>query len=620
MPASAWNTELFEPFFASAHAESKSPFLKPAARLWGRNLPLRVALGAALLWVASVVAVLVGGWSPAAYLLCSAVYFLVGTRAAIKVVEQLRERHLEIDGLMVVAALAAALIGSPLEGSLLLVLFSTAESVERWVDSRMRDALVRLQKAHPLKARLMRPDGTLVERAVEDVLLDSTLLVRAGETVPLDGQMVEGTSSIHLAHLTGEARPKLVTVGDLVPSGAVNCEGALLLRVTQPHGSSTLSRLLKLVEEAHEKKLPLQRWLERFQRGYAVSVMSATLLLALFGGSLYKAIVFLVTASPCALLIAVPVVALSSLSSCARRGIVVKGSGVLDQLARCRHVAFDKTGTLTEGTLSCEAIEPQTPGITVEEAIALAAGLEMRTSHPIARAIESLATERGISPAVISDFIALPGVAVEGVADWHGKPQRVRIGAPGITLTIADQKVVFKLRDQLRESSPGVITSLHNLGLTSCILSGDQSSQATAIGRRLGIAQTQGDLLPHQKMEQVAALSQSGCMMVGDGINDAPALARATVGIAMGRPGQTAALEAADIVLLRDDLEQLPWLVSKARAGRRLLKQNVTLALTAMVLGSAAALWADLPLWAGVLLHEGGTLLVSCNGLRQLRQ
>jgi Cd2+/Zn2+-exporting ATPase len=582
-------------------------------------LPLRTGLVAALLWIACMTVVLVAGWHPSAAVLCAGVYFLVGTGAAIDLIEQLRQRRLEIDGLMVIAAISAAAIGNPLEGSLLLLLFYIAEGLEGWVTQKMTASLQRLQQAHPLKARLLRADRTLQERAVEDIAVGATILVRSGETVPLDGEVMDGLSSVHLAHLTGEATPQVVGPGQLVPSGAVNCEGALVLRVTKPHSESTLSRLLELVKQAQEHKLPLQQWLERMERGYAWSIIGATVMIALLGGSIYKALAFLVVASPCALMIAVPVVLLSSLSACARRGIMVKGNAILSQVARCRNVAFDKTGTLTEGELTCEAIEPLTPGITADEALSLAAGLEMRAVHPIARAIEALATARTIQPATVDHFTATPGVGLEGTVQWKGRPERAWIGAQkeGTVLTVADQRVLFLLRDPVRSTSSSVVQELQQLGMNCCILSGDQSQRVGDLGKQVGIETTHGDLLPQQKMDRVAQLE--GCLMVGDGINDAPALARATVGIAMGKPGQTAALEAADIVLLRDDLSQLPWLIRKARSGQKLLIQNVVLAVAAMTLGSVAALVGDLPLWAGVLLHEGGTLLVSLNGLRQLK-
>lgn len=645
----------FDEFFASGRAETISPFLTPKSRRWGKNLPLKSALLAAFLLLLSFLLSWIN--TPASHLCLASVYFLAGTPALIDSIKDLSNLEINIDVLMTIAALLSIIIGSGIEGALLLVLFAISGSMEEAVMQKTKSALLSLRQMAPKRALLLTKDNEVYERSVSEVPVGALILVQAGEIVPLDGQIISGHSEVNLAHLTGEHVPRPCHTGDEIPAGARNIEGSFTLQVTRTSRDSTLARIIELITHAQEAKPTVERFLSRFGKWYASSIMLLALLFAgalplLFGlsflgveGSIYRALTFLIAASPCALIIATPTAYLSALSSCARKGLLLKGGAVLDALAESFLIAFDKTGTLTTGQLTCSRVVPVLG--TNKKALAIAASLERQALHPIGTAICALATEKKIPLFPIRDFKSLPGFGLQAEVELDGKWQLAFIGhfdfiennlpshlketfliwekehssENAMTLLLVDNTLtLFEFEDELRPESASLISTLKRKGFELLLLTGDHVSSAKRIADALGIPQYFANLRPEDKMQTVATLSQKkGLIMVGDGINDAPALARATVGISLGKIGSATAVDASDVVFLRDELFLLDWLLQKAKKTVRIVRENLTLALAVILLATTPALLGLVPLWVAVILHEGGTLLVGLNSLRLLR-
>lgn len=620
---------LFDEFFSSGLEESISPFLTPSSRRWGKNLHLKSALIAATLLAISFALSFVS--PPFSHLLLLCVYFLVGIPALIASINDLKNLEINIDVLMTLAAFLALAIDSSLEGALLLVLFELSHGMEDSVSTKAKSALHSLNQIAPKFAHVIDASGVQYEKSVREIQVGEKVLVKHGEIVPLDGQVIEGISSLNLVHLTGESLPISKKVGDTVPAGARNLEAALVIQVTRTSSDSTLAKIIQLITEAQSAKPKLQRWLDQFGQHYATTIISLTFLFGIFlpfltqmsyfghEGSIYRALAFLIAASPCALIIATPTAYLSAISVSAKKGILLKGGITLDALASCSMIAFDKTGTLTTGELECLAEN------VPEKALSVAFGLERQVTHPIAVSICKLATKKGVQPAAITDFKVIPGMGVEGIA--HGK--RVAIGKPdwiGVSakkegvlaaLLFEEKTFLFQFVDQMR---PHIHAMIQTLPLTPVMLTGDHSQSAHKVANALGIGEFYANLTPEDKLDKVAQLSETrGLAMVGDGINDAPALARATVGISMGRIGSAVAVDASDVVLLNDDLHLLSWLFKKSKKTQRIVKQNLTLALGVIVFATTPALLGLVPLWLAVILHEGGTVLVGLNSLRLFR-
>lgn len=631
---------LFDEFFASGKEESISPFLTPASREWGHNLSLKSGGAAALLLALSFSFSFIN--SPLSSLFLTLVYFLSGTPALIASINDLKNLEINIDVLMTIAAFVAVSIDSALEGALLLVLFELSHGLEEMVSTRAKSALHNLNNLAPKFAQVIDENGIIFEKSVKEISVGAKVLVKNGEIVPLDGKVVEGSSSVNLVHLTGESIPDPKKVGDPVPAGARNLEAALVVEVTRKSADSTLSKMVQLITQAQEAKPRIQRWLDKFGKRYATSIITLTFLLALslpfifaisfFGreGSIYRSLAFLIAASPCALIIATPTAYLSAISACARKGILLKGGITLDALASCSMIAFDKTGTLTTGDLECTSIESLgKAALSPDEALSIAFGLERHVVHPISAAICTLAQKKKIGAASISSFKSIPGIGLEGI--YQGEP--VFIGLPekdlpakneGLVLAVLKTKkgtFLFRFADQVRKESPLLMKKLQQEGLRPIMLTGDHEYNARFVGKLLGLEEFYADLRPEDKLNKVAELSKSqGLAMVGDGINDAPALARATVGISMGRIGSATAVDASDVVLLNDDLNLISWLFSKARQTMNIVKQNLILALGVIFLATTPSLLGLIPLWLAVILHEGGTVLVGLNSLRLLRK
>ncbi len=642
---------IFDEFFASGRDETISPFLTPKSRNWGKNLPLKSALLAAFLLALSFT---FSFFNPNASNLCLAsVYFLVGTPALLNALEDLRNIEINIDVLMTLAAFLSITIGSGIEGALLLVLFEFSGAMENMVTYKTKGALISLRRLSPKTALIIEPDGTIIERSVRDIATNTPILIKAGEVVPLDGKVVSGSSFVNLVHLTGESEPISKRVGDEVPAGAHNFDGTLTLSVTRQSTDSTLSRIITLITQAQSAKPKLQRLFDRFGKWYSMSIILLSLFFALLlpyafsmpflgeEGSVYRALTFLIAASPCALIIATPTAYLSAISSCARKGIILKGGTILDALASCSTIAFDKTGTLTSGKLTCTGIDPLTDNLFSEaEVLSTAAGLETHAVHPISEAVLNLLSEKKLSALSIDNFKSVPGYGLQGEVTINGKTYPTFIGHPDFIaqqlpkelwhekakwetqntfLLIGTSLYVFHFEDEIRAEAPKALTSLEEK-LDCVILTGDHTENAHVVAKALNISAIHANLRPEDKLEKVANLSQEkGLIMVGDGINDAPALARATVGISMGKIGSATAVDASDVVFLQDDLSLLDWLMNKADKTLRIVKQNLILALAVICLATTPALLGYIPLWLAVILHEGGTVIVGLNSLRLLK-
>lgn len=653
-------------FFEMGQQESYSPFLKEEARLWSLNLELKAALFAAFGLALSFGLSFVGDMAPLSKMILAAVYFLVGVPALIDAADDLAEGDINIDILMTLAAFSSIFIGNGMEGALLLVLFAISGAMENAVTAKAKSTISALNKLSPTRGTVVLEDGRLIERAVQDIGKGTKLLVKAGQVIPLDGIIMEGTSSINLVHLTGENVPVTKSIGDNVPAGGRNLDGALVIEVTHSSQDSTLSRIIELVTKAQEAKPALQQWFDRLSRGYAMSIIALGALFAtsfpfffdmtFLGneGSLYRSLAFLIAASPCALIIAIPIAYLSAISSCARQGILLKGGISLDALAKCRSIAFDKTGTLTSGELLCLGVERICPISASQEqekidrALALAYALEKNALHPVASAIVRYVEPLNLKKVALNSFKAIPGFGVQALVESFNGQDMVYLGSPSYileklpqqqrdllqkaisslepsgellaVLSLEEEIYLFRFSDRPRPHAGDAIAAIKKRGFDIVMLTGDNKQNASRIAAEVGIDHFYADLKPEDKLQHVARLAdEKGLAMVGDGINDAPALARATIGICMGKVGSTAAMDAADVILLHDNIDKLDWLIDKAINTEKIVQQNLALALMAIILASIPALAGFIPLWLAVIMHEGGTVIVGLNGLRLLR-
>lgn len=636
-------------FFEMGLEESASPFLTPLARRISRNLPLKVSIIAAFMLLLSYLTSLQPQLVSFAMIMLAGVYLMVGVPALIHAVEDIvLHKDCNIDVLMTLAAFSAVFIGSGFEGALLLVLFALSGAIEDAVSLKAKNALIQLHRLVPTKAYVLE-EGELKERAVQDVALDSLVLVRSGEIVPLDGVVVDGASWVNMVHLTGESTPVRRQKGDEVPSGATLMEGALTVKVTRTSNDSTVSRIVQLITQAQSQKPVLERWFDRFSRRYALTIITISFLVALLlplfmelhylgrEGSIYRALAFLITASPCALILAVPIAYLSALGAAAQKGIVLKGGVVFDALNRCSVVAFDKTGTLTLGELRLVSQ-------VSDQVLSYAASLERNAVHPIAKAIVNECQEKAIPFTEVDEIKVIPGYGVQGkigtelafIGDFtHAltllspdaanrlQQQAKQLQTDGkivAALVVGKNSYLFAFSDQARSGVTRMLLALKKLGRKFTMLTGDHYESAKSLAKQVGIDDFEADLKPEDKLARIEALSATeGLAMVGDGINDAPALARSTVGICMGQVGSATARGAADVILLHDNIELLDWLFAKAEKTRKIVVQNLFIAIVAIIAGSIPALYGVLPLWLAVIVHEGGTVFVGLNALRLLK-
>lgn len=579
------------------------------------------------------------------------VYLAGGVPAAWRALVALWEDHiLDIDLLMVVAAIAAAAVGAPFEGAVLLTLFSVSTTLEDRALGRARRAVEALMSLRPETALRKAPDGTVTEIPAADLKVDDIFVLRPGARVPTDGVITTGRGALDEANITGESMPVSKQQGAKVFEATVNLDGVLEVAVTKTVEESTVARMIALVTEAQAEKAPSERFSEWFGQRYTIAVLlGAILAFATFiwlendwHQALYRAAVLLVAASPCAIVISVPAAILSALSAAARGGVLFKGGAALETLAAVDTFAFDKTGTLTTGKASVTKVVALDGN--EEKFLSLLAGLEAQSEHHSGAAIRQEVADRGITPAQVENVVALPSEGITGdragVTLWAGNPRMAaRMGAgiehASLTMLAEDTQTVIyfgqdaqllgavSLADQTRPSSRPALAALRESGVKKIIMmTGDRRPVALRIGGELGFqpGEIHSDMLPEDKLRMIGALAAEGRVaFVGDGVNDAAALARADVGIAMGAAGSEVALQAADVALLSEDMGQLAEAHRLARRTAKIIRQNLIFAMGAMgglVLGG---LFFDLPLPLAVIGHEGGTVLVVLNGLRLLR-
>ncbi|MCW3101391.1 MAG: ctpJ [Chthonomonadaceae bacterium] len=586
-------------------------------------------------WLSGVVfagCYLAGGWEPA----------VAGWQA-------LRERTLDVDLLMIVAAIGAAAIGQVVDGGLLVVIFATSGAQEAYATKRTADSVNALLSLAPEQATVVTADGS--ERVVDtaDLQVGDHILVRPGERVGADGTVTTGSSEVEQASVTGESLPLLREAGDEVFAGTLNTHGALRVRVDRPASESVVARIVALVEQASASKAKTQLFIEKIEQRYSVTVVLTTLLVFVvplaFGATLrptlLRAMTYMIVASPCAVVLATMPPLLSAIANAGRHGVLVKSAVVMEQLSRITLVAFDKTGTLTQGTPHVTAVHVLAD-LRQDELLRLAGSAERPSEHPLGRAITAATTARGLQLATATDFVAIPGrgitATVEGqriqVTSPTGLSQPTHSQAALITqvegngstaaVVLVDDRIVgvLALSDQLRPTAAATVTALRDLtGNAPVLLTGDNPRAANTLADQVGIHTVHASLLPADKASHVQQLRDSGqsVLVIGDGINDAPALATANLGVAMGRGGSDLTLQTADAVLVRDDLSTLPALLRLSRAARTAVLQNLVLAGLAIVGLVAWDLLGTLPLPLGVLGHEGGTVLIGLNGLRLLR-
>jgi Cd2+/Zn2+-exporting ATPase len=567
---------------------------------------------------------------------------------------ELRLGRLSIDFLMGAAALGAAAVGQPLEGVILIFLFSLSNTLEAYAMGRTRRAMQKLMDLHPEEATLVDDAGQEAGRVrAADLVPGKRIVVRPGERIAADGRVTQGKSDVDQSAITGEATPVMCAPGSEVFAGSINGGGVLTMTVTRPAGDTMLARIVRLVEEAREERAPAQEFIDRFAHPYTIVVLlgsGLTILLGValaglgWGDAVYRGMTLLVVASPCALVISTPAGVLSAIANGARHGVLFKGGAVLDRTGSVDVVAFDKTGTLTVGEPRLLAM--RTVGVEREELLGIAAAVEAGSEHHLARAILDAARAEGVAPASVEDFRALPGEGVTGSRDgrtvWVGNGSlaaRQAIEIPteldewtGEQAALARSVVLvgdthqvlgaMAFGDQLR---PGARATLQRLreryGIRRIlILSGDHPRAVEAIAAELGADEVRAGLLPHEKVEVLRSIAGGAgrVAMVGDGVNDAPAMVAAAVGIAMGAAGTDVAIETADVVLMSDELSKVEYLLHLGRRARRIIRQNVWFSVVWMGLLVVVASTFGLPLTIAVIAHEGSTLLVVLNGLRLL--
>lgn len=555
--------------------------------------------------------------------------------------------------LMIVAVLGAALIGEWFEAAAVAFLFSLSLLLESWSVARARRAVAALMDLAPPTVRLRTDGGDELLVTPNDVAVGATFVVNPGERVPLDGEVLEGSSHVNQAPITGESEPVAKQPTDSVFAGTINGDGALLIRSTKAASETTLANIIRLVGEAHSRKAPSERWVEKFAQVYTPAVMALALSVLLippllFGGSwqfwFYNALVLLVIACPCALVISTPVSIVASLAAAARQGVLVKGGVFIEAPSRLRAIAFDKTGTLTQGKPSVVEVVPLN-GHSEAELMERALALESRSEHPLAHAIVEYATQKGIKATPADDFQMIQGKGAEGHFNgrlfWLGShryleergqetqqlhEQLEEMSGTGRSIVVVGNEEhvcgLIAMADAIRPTTRDTLERLRAAGVKHLImLTGDNAPTARAIAEQAGLTEFRAELLPEDKIAAVEALvtEYGSVAMVGDGVNDAPALARATVGIAMGAAGTDAAIETADIALMTDDLSRLPWLVHHSRRTLVVIRQNVAFSLSIKAIFVGLTFLGLASLWAAIAADMGASLLVIFNGLRLLQ-
>ena len=558
--------------------------------------------------------------------------------------------------LMSIAVVGAMILDEWFEAATVTFLFSAALLLEHWSMGRARRAIEALMELSPPTARCLHPDGEegrVVEQAVDDVAVGATVVVRPGERIPLDGLVRKGTTSVDQAPISGESISVSKQPGDEVFAGTINQEGAFEFEVTKPAKDTTLARILHMVEEAGSRRAPSEQWVETFARYYTPAMMALALTIAVTGPLFfaadwsqwtYNGLVVLVIACPCALVISTPVSVVSGMTAASRRGVLIKGGRFLEAAADLPALALDKTGTLTYGQPAVQQIVPLN-GHSRRELLERAAAMEMHSQHPLARAILRRAEEEGITVPQADDYRLLQGKGAEGVfagkTFWIGSHRLVHekmgespdVHLQAVALEDAGHTVVavgtaehvcglIAIADRVRDGASGTVEQLRNMGVRRIVLlTGDNEQTAREVARVTGVDDYRAELLPEDKVREVEQLRRDyrSVAMIGDGVNDAPAMAASTLGIAMGAMGTDAAIETADIALMSDDLSKLPWLIAHARRTLSVIRQNIAFALGLKAVFVVLTLAGAASLWMAIAADMGASLLVIFNGLRLLQ-
>ena len=613
-------------------------------------------IGAALvlaLAAEAVHALAPGGWAAVGMGLAVAAVLLSGLSTYLKGVNALRRGRLNISALMAVAVTGALLIGQWPEAAMVMALYALAEHLEARAVDRARGAIGGLLQMAPDTVEQRAADGTWQAVAAAEVPVGAVMRVKPGARLALDGVVTAGQRAIDLSHVTGESLPVDKALGDAVYAGTLNQSGVLEVRVTAAAQDTQLARIIHAVEQAQSERAPTQAFIDRFAAAYTPAVFVLALGVALLGPwlagwtwltAIYKALVLLVIACPCALVIATPVTVVSALANAARRGVLVKGGVYLENARRLKAVALDKTGTLTEGKPVLVASEILSKTELSAHVLPAAAALSAQSDHPVSRAVAQGLASQDVTASEVTQFIDRPGSGVEGVVSG----QRLRLvsvralegtdlvtaalterlavhqaAGRSVSLLVSDTEVLalFAVADTLKDHAPEAVRELHALGVKTVMLSGDHAAAAQAVAAAAGVAEAHGQLMPADKLTRIAELqARSGpTAMVGDGINDAPALAAADIGVAMGAAGTDTAMEAADVVVMNDDLRRLPALIRLSRRTHAVLWQNIALALGIKAVFLVLALAGSATMWMAVFADMGASLIVVANGLRLLR-
>jgi cation-transporting P-type ATPase J len=625
------------------------PFALPEVR-WASVATVLFVLGLAaqfggapawMWWALYLACYVTGGWEPA----------LAGLQA-------LRAKSLDVDLLMIVAAIGAAAIGQVLDGGLLIVIFATSGALEAFLTQRTADSVRSLLDLAPESATVITESGdeTVIDAAALSV--GDVIVVRPGERIGGDGQVISGASDVDQASITGEPLPVAKNPGDEVFAGTLNGTGVLRIRIDRAAADTVIARIVTMVQEASATKAKAQLFIEKVEQYYSVGVVAATLAVffiplalgAALQPALLRAMTFMIVASPCAVVLATMPPLLAAMATAGRNGVLVKSAVVMEQLGSITAVAFDKTGTLTQGAPQLTDVETlDETRYDTDTILSWAAAAEHPSEHPLARAIVAAATERGLQPATAQDFDSAPGRGVRATIDGHtvqvGSPRHLlpdtdtsatsasmtaavaALEAAGktVVIVVADDAPagILALADQLRPGAVDTVAELTALtGTAPALLTGDNARAATTLAAHIGITDIRAGLLPQDKVTAVREIEDAGrrLLLVGDGVNDAPALAAAHTGVAMGRAGSDLALETADAVIVRDDLATLPAVIALSRRARRIVIANLAIATTFI---TGLVLWdllGHLPLPLGVAGHEGSTVIVGLNGMRLLAQ
>ncbi len=562
--------------------------------------------------------------------------------------------NFSMESLMTIAIIGAAIIGEWTEGSIVVILFAISEALERFSMDKARQSIRSLMDIAPKEA-LIRRNNVEQMINVSKIEVGDIMIIKPGQKIAMDGQVIKGHSSVNQAAITGESVPIEKNINDDIFAGTINEEGALEVKVTKHVNDTTIAKIIHLVEEAQGERAPAQAFVDKFAKYYTPTIMVIAALIVIvpplfFNGDwntwLYQGLSLLVVGCPCSLVISTPVSIVSAIGNSAKNGVLVKGGIYLEEIGGLKAIAFDKTGTLTKGT-------PTVTDFTTvdskdeEKYFSIITALESYSQHPLASAILKEADNRAISykSVVVDEFTSITGKGIqgniEGITYLVGSPklfesiltdnskiienyQRLQQQGKTAMLLGTDKQILagIAVADELRESSKAVIEKLHDLGIEHTImLTGDNATTAQSIGKQTGVTEIKGDLMPQDKLDYIKSLKETygKVAMVGDGINDAPALAASTVGIAMGGAGTDTALETADVALMGDDLQKLPFIVKLSRQTLRIIKQNITFSLGIKLLALLLVVPGWLTLWIAILADMGATILVTLNGLRLMK-